>query len=107
MLDITISNGTIPRDWTKAIVVTIHKGGVRSVVKNYRPVSLTSLVSKQMEHVVAGYIGQTWEDRGWLYERQHDFIRGYSCENQTITGCQDISDSLDEAARLDAIIIDF
>jgi hypothetical protein len=34
LFDITINNGTIPRDWKKAIVVPIHKGGDRSVVKN-------------------------------------------------------------------------
>ena len=66
LLDITINNGTIPRDWKKAIVVPIHKGGNRSVVKNHRPVSLTSVVCKQMEHVIAGYIQQVWEDRDWL-----------------------------------------
>ena len=48
-----------------------------------------------------------WEDRNWLYEGQHGFRPGYSCESQIITVCQDISDTLDEAARLDAIIIDF
>jgi hypothetical protein len=56
LLDITISNGTIPRDWEKAIVVPIHKEGNRSIVKNYRPVSLTSVVYKQVEHVIAGYM---------------------------------------------------
>jgi len=89
----------------KTIVVPIHKGGDRSVVKNYRPVSLTSLVCKQMEHVIADYI-QVWEDRDWLYEG-HVFRPGYSCESQIITVCQVISDFLDEAARLAAIIIDF
>ena len=107
LLDIMINNGTIPRDWKKATVVPIHKGGDRSVVKNYRPVSLTSVVCKQMEHVIAGYIGQVWEDRDWLYKGQHGFRPGYSCESQIITVCQDISDSLDEAIRLEAIIIDF
>jgi hypothetical protein len=34
LLDITINNGTIPRDWKKATVVPIHKEGDRSVVKN-------------------------------------------------------------------------
>jgi len=58
LLDITTNNGTIPRDWKNAIVVPVHKGGDRSVVKNYRPVSLTSVVCKQMEHVLAGYIRQ-------------------------------------------------
>ena len=37
LLDITINNGTIPRDWKKGTVFPIHKGGDRSVVKNYRP----------------------------------------------------------------------
>ena len=55
LLDITINNGTIPRDWKKAIVVPIHKGGDRSVVKNYRLVSLNSVVCKQMEHDLASY----------------------------------------------------
>ena len=48
-----------------------------------------------------------WEDRDWLYEGQRGFRSGYSFESQIITVCQDISDSLDEATRLDAIIIDF
>jgi len=60
-----------------------------------------------MEHVIAGYIRQVWEDRDWLYEGQHGFRLRYSCESQIITVCQDISDSLHEATRLDAIIIDF
>jgi hypothetical protein len=49
LLEITINNGTIPRDWKTAIVVPLDKGGDRSVVKYYRPVSLTSVVCKQME----------------------------------------------------------
>jgi len=58
-----INNDTIPRDWKKAIVVPIHKENNCSVVKNYRPISLTSVVCKQMEHIIAGYIRQVWEDR--------------------------------------------
>jgi hypothetical protein len=60
-----------------------------------------------MGHVIAWYMRKVWENSDWLYERQHGFRPGYSCESQIITVCQDISDSLDEGARLDAIIIDF
>jgi hypothetical protein len=83
-------------NWKKAIVVPIYKGGDRSVVGNYRPVSLTSVVCKQMEHVIAGYVRQVWEMSEWLYEGQHGFRPGYSCERQVVTVCQDIADSLDE-----------
>jgi hypothetical protein len=91
----------------KTIVVPIYKGVDRSVVQNYRLVSLSSVVCKQMEHVIAGYVRQVWENSDWLYEGQHGFRPGYSCESQIIRVCQDISGSLDEAARLVAIIIDF
>jgi hypothetical protein len=59
-----------------------------------------------MEHFIAGYIRQVWEDSDWLYEGQHGFRPGYSCESQTITVCHDISDSLDEAFWLDVIVVD-
>jgi hypothetical protein len=73
LLDITINNGTIPRDWKTAIVIPVYKGGDCSVIKNYRLLSLTSVVCKQMEHVLAGYIRQVWENSYWLYEGQHGF----------------------------------
>jgi hypothetical protein len=44
LLDISINNGTILGEWKNAIVVSVHKGGDRSTVQNYRPVSLTSVV---------------------------------------------------------------
>lgn len=93
LLDVTINNATIPRDWKKAIVVPIYKGGDRPLVTNYRPVSLTSVVCKQMEHVMASYLRKNWEEKNWLFEGQHGFRPGYSCESQVITICQDIADT--------------
>jgi hypothetical protein len=59
-----------------------------------------NLSSIQMEHVIAGYIRQVWENSAWLYLGEHGFGPGYSCQSQIITVCQDISDSLDEGSRL-------
>jgi len=44
---------------------------------------------------------------GCLYEGQHGFRPGYSCESQVVMVYQDIADSLDEGVRKDAIITDF
>ena len=81
--------------------------GGRSLVTSYRPVSLTSVACKQMEHVIASYLRQVWDKYDWLYEGQHRFRPGYSCENQVITVCQDIADSTDKGDRIDAIVIGF
>ena len=61
----------------------------------YRLVSLTSVVCKQMEHIIAGYLREVSEMSGWLNKGQHDFRPGYSCESQLVMVCQDIADSLD------------
>jgi len=76
LLDITINNGTLTYDWKKATVILTHNGGNRSLVTNYRPVSLTSIVCKQMEHVIASYLIQVWDKNNWLYEGQHGFRPG-------------------------------
>ena len=41
-----------------------------------------------------------------MYEGKHGFRPEYSCENQVITVCHNIADSLDEGIGIDAIIID-
>jgi len=83
LLEITMNNGTLPEDWKRATVVPIHKGGDRSLVTNYRPISLTSVVCKQMEHALASYLRQMWGKNDWLYRGQHGFRPGYSCERSS------------------------
>ena len=61
LLELSINNATISSDWEKATVVPIYKGGDRSADTNYRPISLTSVVYKQLEHARAGYLRQVWE----------------------------------------------
>jgi len=60
-----------------------------------------------MENVIASYTRQVWDKNDWLYEGQHGFRSGYSCESQVITVCKDIADSLDNGDKIDAIIVDF
>jgi hypothetical protein len=58
LLETSLNNATIPGDWKKATVFPIYKGGDRSAVSKYRPISLTSVVCKQLEHDKAGYLKQ-------------------------------------------------
>jgi len=107
LLDITMNNGTLPGDWKRATVIPIHKGRDRLLVTNYRPVSLTSVICKQMGHVIAAYLRQMWDKNDWLCDGQHGFRSGYSCKSQVITVCQDIADSLYNREKTDAIIVNF
>ena len=48
-----------------------------------------------------------WGLNDWLYEGQHGFRPGYSCEGQVVTVCQDVADYVDNGERVDAIVVDF
>jgi hypothetical protein len=60
-----------------------------------------------MEHIIVSYLRKLWYKKDRLFEGQHGFRLGYSCESQLITVFQDIADSLDSGSRIDAVTIDF
>ena len=47
-----MDTGTIPKELLLVQICPIHKGGSRSIPKNYRPVALTSHLIKVFERVV-------------------------------------------------------
>ncbi len=44
--------GKMPKDWKRAEIVPLYKGGSKEDPLNYRPVSLTSVVVKVCEKVI-------------------------------------------------------
>jgi hypothetical protein len=96
LIEITLKNVTIPRNWKIARVVHIYKGGFRSALSNYRPIRLTSVVCMQLEHVIAGYLRQVWDKIDWLYEEQRGFRPRYLREIKVILWCQNTADALHE-----------
>ena len=48
----SMDTGTIPAELLLVLICPIHKGGSRSVPKNYRPVLLTSHLIKVFERVL-------------------------------------------------------
>jgi hypothetical protein len=68
LLAMTVNNATIRSDWKKAIAVPVYKGGDRSLVVNYRAISLTSVICRQMERIISSYLRKTWHKKDWLFE---------------------------------------
>ena len=48
-----LSVAVVPSDWKKAVIVPVFKKGAAGSVANYRPISLTSIMSKLMERVLS------------------------------------------------------
>ena len=99
--------GRVPRDWTMAHVVPLFKKGDKSTASNYRPVSLTSICSKVMEHILHSNIMDHLEEHNILTDAQHGFRCKRSCETQLIATIQELARGLSEGKQLDVILLDF
>ena len=70
--------GVQPSLWKTANVVPIHKKQTRSTLRNYRPVSLLSVISKVMEKVINTTLMNHLEKQSLLSPHQFGFRPGLS-----------------------------
>ena len=90
-----------------ANVSPIFKKGDKSKPANYRPVSLTSVYCKVIEHIIHSHLMKFFEDQNILTDYQHGFRKKRSCESQLITTIQDLASGIDSSTQIDAILLDF
>ena len=77
------------------------------MAENYRPVSLTCIVSKVLEHIVYSNICRHLESENIITPRQHGFTPGHSCESQLILAVEDWAKAVDSRNQVDVAILDF
>ncbi|CAM4557508.1 unnamed protein product [Caretta caretta] len=100
-------SGEVLDDWKKANVVPIFKKGKKEDPGNYRPVSLTSVPRKIMEHVLKESILKDLEERKVITNSQHGFTKGKSCLTNLIAFYDEITGSVDEGKEVDVLFLDF
>ena len=103
----SLQTGTVPDDWKTANVSAIFKKGQRYDPANYRPVSLTCLCCKILEHVIVSNVLKHLDCYKILTDCQHGFRARRSCETQLVTLCHDLSSSLDKGIQTDMLVLDF
>ena len=107
LFQLSLESGTLPDDWTNANVSPIFKKGDRHRAENYRPVSLTSVTSKLLEHIVCRAIMHHLEENDILTSKNHGFRSGFSCETQLVATMDELSSSYDQGKQVDIAILDF
>ena len=94
-----------PDQWKRSHLSPIHKKGNKSLVKNYRPVSLLSVPSKIFERCLFDSLYVHYEP--FLHQSQYGFRRKRSCILQLIEYMDIIYEAFDNGKQLDVIYTDF
>jgi len=90
-------------DWKVAHVVPVFKKGDKSSPNNYRPISLTCLCCKILEHIVYSNIFTHLTQANILCEEQHGFRERQCCENQLIVTIDYFAQCLNNKGLIHAI----
>ena len=102
-----MDSGSIPLELLLVLICPVHKGGSRSVPKNYRPVALTSHLIKVFERVMRKALVKHIESSGILPDGQHGSRAMRSTLTQLLSHWDNILDGLENGAGVDCVYLDF
>ena len=98
--------GTFPERCKYAIVRPIYKGGEKSKVNNYRPISLLISFSKILETLMFNRLNQHLQVNGILIPEQFGYRKGISIEKPIFNLVDNILISLDQQLQIGGIFCD-
>ena len=104
LFNTSLYTGQVPDDWKEANIAQILKKGDKHNPVNYRPIFLTCIIGKCMEHILVSNIMQHLDSNKILHALQHGFRKNYSCETQLLSLFQDLASN---PSQIDLIIMDF
>ena len=108
----SLAQGTVPDNWRQANVAPVFKKSEKYNAANYRPVSLTRICCKTLEHTIVSNINKHLSFDNILADCQHGFRSQRSCETHLLQFFHDVVSNLDRALsrghrQTDVIIMDF
>ena len=107
IFDHSIKSGKLPDEWVEANVAPIFKKGDRHTASNYRPISLTCVCAKLLEHIICKSIMTHFTINNILTPLQHGFRAGHSCESQLLLTNADLVQNYEDKIQTDVIVLDF
>ncbi len=107
IINSSLKEGKVPKEWKRANIVPLYKGGNKMEPLNYRPVSLTSIVSKLCEIVIKNRWVQYLEQENIITEKQFGFRKERSCITNLLSFYTRVIDKLQERdSWFDAVYLD-
>ena len=99
--------GTTAKQWKDAILTAIYKKGERNLPKNYRPISLTSIISKLIESFIRDAMLAHMVKYKLFTNERHGFVPKRNCATQLLESIETWCKVIEEQGYIDVIYTDF
>lgn len=103
----SMSEGYVPSGWKRANVIPIFKKGDKHDPDNYRPISLTSILSKIMETIIKESVFTHLNSNSLFSTAQYGFRSKRSCVLQLLEAMELWTEALDRGLPVDVAYLDF
>ncbi|KAF2354344.1 Reverse transcriptase domain [Trinorchestia longiramus] len=103
----SLETGIVPDDWKRANVTPIFKKGNKQIPNNYRPISLTSVISKTIERLLKVRITKHLNDQNLINDTQHGFREKRSCLTNLLDFFGEVNRKSDSTKAVDLVYLDF
>ena len=107
IFDQSLQTGKLPDDWVEAFVAPVFKKGDRHSPPNYRPISLTCVCAKLLEHIICKQIMSHFSENKFLTPVQHGFRSKHSCESQLLITTDKFIQNFESKTQTDVVVLDF
>ena len=91
----SMEDGFVPQDWRQANVCPLYKKGSKTDCGNYRPVSLTCILSRIMEGVIKEHLYGYLMANNLIRPSQHGFCKNRSTATNLLTFLEKVTSWVD------------
>ena len=103
----SLSHGVIPKSWKRAAIIPFYKTGDKTILCNYRQISLTSVIHKVLERMIRKQVFSFFDQKGCLNSTQHGFMPGRSCLSALLDVFDNIMHMLGSNSSVDMVYLNF
>ena len=79
----------------------------RSSAANHRPIYLTCILYKVLEHIIASQLVKHMDSHDLQHELQHGFRETWSCDIQLTMLVEDLARNASAGKQTDLVLLDF
>jgi len=104
---VMLKRGSFPVCWRLAHVTPVPKTPNSSFVRDYRPISITPVLSKVYEKLMASRLGRFFETAGVMPDNQYGFRKGLGTTDALLHVSHVLQSALDHGCEAKLVQIDF